>query len=221
MNIGEGGFDRIIFYRQSGLQCLHGCRSEGGVLALVFSGEGGVVFGVHESDGAGLFERGLCLQQLWRAEGGDALLEDAGFFGCDLGERLAEVLLVVERDGGDDSSDGGDDVGGIEPPAETGFEQDDVASFAREMFEGHHGDDFKKGGQLPGGKLAEQCLHAFGEKHGLRLGDGFAVDLNAFAKADEMRRGVQAGFVSRRAVNTLEHGTHGAFAVGAGDVDDF
>ena len=80
------------------------------------------MFCVHESDGAGLFEHGARLWQLWRTECGDALLEDAGFFGGDLGEGFAEILLVVKRDGGDDGGDGGDDVGGIEPTAETGFE---------------------------------------------------------------------------------------------------
>ena len=91
-------------------------------MALVFSGEGGGVFAFHESDGAGLFEHGARLWQLWPAEGGDALLEDAGFFGGDLSEGFAEILLVIKRDGSDDGGGGRDDVGGIEPTAETGFE---------------------------------------------------------------------------------------------------
>ena len=89
------------------------------------------------------------------------------------------------------------------------------------MFEGHHGDDFKKGGRLLGGEFPEQCLHTFSETHNFHLGDELAVHLNTFAKADEVRRGVQAGFVSRRTIDAFEHRTHRAFAVGAGDVNDF
>ena len=48
----------------------------------------------------------------------------------------------------------------------------------------------------------------------------FAVDLDAFAKADKMRRGEEAGSVASRAITTLPHRAHTAFAVGAGDVND-
>ena len=52
--------------------------------------------------------------------------EDAGLFAGDLGDGVAEVVLVVEGDVGDDGEEGFDDVGGVETAAEAYFEDGDV-----------------------------------------------------------------------------------------------
>lgn len=48
----------------------------------------------------------------------------------------------------------------------------------------------------------------------------FAIELNAFAEGNEVWRSEQADAQSARAINTFEHGARGAFAVGAGNVDE-
>ena len=51
-----------------------------------------------------------------------ARLDDPGLFAGDRGERVAELLRVVEADAGDDRHDGQADVGRIEPAAESDFQ---------------------------------------------------------------------------------------------------
>src|SRR6476646_3822891 len=53
------------------------------------------------------------------------------------------------------------------------------------------------------------------------LGNHFAVDANPFAKRDEVRGGEEAGAISLRATNRIDHRANGSFAVRAGDMDDF
>jgi hypothetical protein len=55
---------------------------------------------------------------------GDAALDDARLLGGDLGERVAEELLMVHVDRRDDrEARGVDDVGRVEPPAEPDLQQ--------------------------------------------------------------------------------------------------
>ena len=135
-------------------------------------------------------------------------------------ERVAQILLVIEVDGGDDRGERGDDVGGIKPTAQTGFPQNNVHLLPRKMLEGHHGDHFKKSRQPICGKISHERLQTFHQPYHLRLTDRLAVDLNAFAKAQEVRRGEQASLHSRLAADAFEHGAHGSFAVGAGHVSE-
>lgn len=147
--------------------------------------------------------------------------DDAGFFAGDFGEGVAEPFLVVVLDVGDDAGEGGDDVGGVEAAAEAGFPNDDVAFLFGEPNEGHDGDDFEEGGVIAFGKLGEEFAHEGDEAGDFGFGDELAIDLDAFGEGDEVRRGVEAGFVAGVAVDRFEHGAGGAFAIGAGDVDEF
>ena len=86
----------------------------------------------------------------------DAVLEDAGLLGGDLGQGLAEVLLVVDGDGGDDGEAGAvDDVGGVEAAAEADLEQGEVGRGLAHGEEGGGGGDLEEGDGLAGvGRLA-------------------------------------------------------------------
>ncbi len=77
--------------------------------------------------------------------------EDAGLFAGDLSDGVAEVVLVVERNIGDNGEEGIDDVGGVEPPAEAYFEDSDVdrlggGGVSREVEEGERGEDLEEAG---------------------------------------------------------------------------
>src|SRR5207248_5929308 len=50
--------------------------------------------------------------------------------------------------------------------------------------------------------------------------DHFAVYADAFAISDEMRRGKKTGPITGGAANRIDHRANGAFAVGAGDVNN-
>ena len=57
-------------------------------------------------------------------DGGPATLQDAGLFAGDQGQRVAQILLVVVVDGGDDRECRlVDDIGCVEPAAQAHFQQ--------------------------------------------------------------------------------------------------
>ena len=64
----------------------------------------------------------------WSAIGGLAA-KDAGLFSSDLRDGVAEVVLVIQGDVGDDGEQGVDDVGGVQTTAEADFQNGDVDRF--------------------------------------------------------------------------------------------
>ena len=75
---------------------------------------------------------------------GHPWLDDAGLFGGDLLEGISKPLLVIEIDASDDAGQGDNDVGGVEPPAEAGFPDHEIAAFAREITQRHDRHHFKE-----------------------------------------------------------------------------
>ncbi len=70
--------------------------------------------------------------------------DDAGFFTRDLSERAAEDFDMVAADVGCDGQDRREDIGGIETPPQTGFDDGDIYLLTLEILEGQRGDDFKE-----------------------------------------------------------------------------
>ena len=62
-------------------------------------------------------------------------LDDAGFFGGDLLDGVAEKIFVIEINLRDDGDFGSDDVGGIQAAAHAHFEDGDVHFLLREITE--------------------------------------------------------------------------------------
>ena len=156
--------------------------------------------------------------------GGDdrhARLDDAGLFGGDFCQRVAEPLLVVEGDVGDDAGQRRDDVGRVQPPAQAGFPDHQVAFLFGEKFQRHHRDEFKKRRVMVRREIASSSgCNSSDQPDDFVFRNQLAVDLNPFAERNQMRRGEQPDAQSRRAINAFEHGAGRAFAVGAGDVDE-
>jgi hypothetical protein len=79
----------------------------------------------------------------------DARLEDAGLFARDLRQRVAEKRDMVDRDRRDRGERGlRDDIGGIEPSAQSGLEQQIVGLRLGEGEEGGRGRDLEQRDQL-------------------------------------------------------------------------
>ncbi len=115
------------------------------------------------------------------------LLDDPGLFEGDLLDAVAQVLLVVVGDGGDDA-DGGlaDHVGGVQPPAEPDFQQQQVGAtgirLLREGEEGGGGGDLEEGDGLAAVRLLAN-LQQRGEP---LLGDQAAGKADALVKAHQV-----------------------------------
>jgi hypothetical protein len=155
------------------------------------------------------------------------LAQDAALLAGDLGDGVAKILLVVERDVGDDGEQRLDDVGRVQPAAETDFQHQDAGVFAIEIQEGDGREPLEEAGQL--GKAAVRKQLPAGLVYaGIDLGEvavwnrfqhAVVRELNAFVHAYQMRAGVEAGSVARGRQDRGQGGRGRAFAVGAGDQD--
>ncbi len=132
--------------------------------------------------------------------------EDAGLLAGDLGDGVAEVVLMVEGDVGDDGDEGVDDVGGVEAAAEAYFEDGYVDFLLSEVEEGEGGEDLEEAWVVREGSLADE---AFGcgvyvevEAGEVFVGDLDAVDLDALVDAGEVGRRVEASAVARGGEDT-------------------
>ena len=150
----------------------------------------------------------------------NAWLDDAGFFARrSRSELVAEPFLMIVIDRGEDGDDRLGGVGRVETPAHAGLEHDDLGvsdcgndrARARWQFR-------RKSDADPNPRSAREF--SLGRGHDFVFGNHFAIDLNAFAKGDEMRRGEKRGAITRGAADGIEHRADGAFAVRPGDVND-
>jgi hypothetical protein len=156
-----------------------------------------------------------CGVRLGSDDTGDTGLQDAGLLEGDLGQGLAQILLMVDRDRGDHRQRRAvDHVGGVQAAAEADLQQGVIRLGAGEGHIGGDGGDFEKGDRL----VAVDPL-AFLQQRGQR---GFADQLSG--NADAL---VEAGQVGRCiGMDGLAFGLHpGAdhrqgrtLAVGPGDM---
>src|SRR5262249_23599124 len=128
----------------------------------------------------------------WLGVGGtgddaDAAFDDASFFACDQGETVAEDACMVETDACDDRQSGSADVGGVEASAEADFQDKQVDAAALEVEEGGGGGELEEGrGDAHRLNDGAQMREDDGQFVGA---DGFAIDLEAFLDARQVRRG--------------------------------
>ena len=74
--------------------------------------------------------------------------EDSSLFAGDFCDGVAKVVLMIERDVGDDGEDRVDDVGGVETASEAYFEDGDVEVLLGEVEEGEGGEGFEEAGMV-------------------------------------------------------------------------
>ena len=146
----------------------------------------------------------------------DVALGDAGFLGGDLGERVAEIGLVVEPEAGDGGDERAvDHVGCVEAAAEPDFEDQRVGGAAREGQEGGGGGDFEEARFHPVGGVDH-----FAEERGeLGVVDQRSGEADAFVEAHQMRAGEGVDQMPRGFEAGAEKGAGRALAVGPGDME--
>ncbi len=218
-------FGNVALFDEESGEFGKGGDGHAGVFELVGAGEvagvGDGFFAVVDAcvhGGAGFIDGAAAFGLLYRGDDGAVPGDDSGFFAADGIEGAAEVLGVVDADGGDDGYVFGDGVGGVEPAAHACFEDDEVCFVFGEVEECYGEDDFKEGGRsIPVFDVFADAGDVAVEVCG---GDHFAADADAFTDVDEVRGGEEACAVACNARDAFDHGAGGAFAVGSGDVDD-
>lgn len=126
---------------------------------------------------------------LFGRDQGNSGFDDAGFFGSDFSQRLAEPFFMIEIDVGDDAGDGRDDVGGVEASAQPGFPDNQVAVLFGEIRQGHYRDDFEESGVLILGEGLEPFLKLCDPLADIIVADPAAIDLDPFGERDQVRGG--------------------------------
>ena len=81
----------------------------------------------------------------YAADHGNAPLDDARLLAGDRRQGVAQLPLVIEADARDEGDQRAADVGGVEPAAQSHFQDGDVRFLAGEVEEGGGGEDFEEG----------------------------------------------------------------------------
>ena len=143
--------------------------------------------------------------------------QDARLLERDFLQRVPQELHVIDGDGRDHGELGPrDQVGGVEPPAQTRLQQQHVRRFARERQERRGGGDLEEGD----GRLAVRRFARLQKFNQVGFADRAAGQADAFVKAHQVGRGVGLHRGARRTQHGAQEGDHRALAVGPGDVDD-
>mmetsp|Transcript_12142 Transcript_12142/g.35153 ORF Transcript_12142/g.35153 Transcript_12142/m.35153 type:complete len:270 (-) Transcript_12142:104-913(-) len=145
-----------------------------------------------------------------------ALLDDARLLHGYLLESVAQDGHVVPPYGADDTQLRQQDVGGVQPAAQTRLDDGPLHLLGREMREGHLGADLEER-HIERGLLglAEDVLC---QSHHLSLRDHLPVDSDPLSEGAHVGRGEEADTVAGQLQGTGKLDGCGALAVGAGDV---
>ena len=118
--------------------------------------------------------------------------DDPRLFKGDLLYCVSQELGMVETDIRNDTQDRSDDVRTVQPSAHTCFDNGKVDLFGTEVIECHSGSQFKEGGA----EWFECGAVALYEIYYIFFGNHFAVDTDAFAEVDQVRRSEKPDFIS-------------------------
>ena len=144
--------------------------------------------------------------------------EDMRLFPADLLARIAEILLVIQVNAGEDRAVGIDDVDRIQAPAQTHFEHSAIETRGGEQREHRQGGEFEISEQ--NGRIAQTRRLDLRKGAGQRgIADLGAGDARAFVESQQVWRGVQAGAVAASAQDRVKHGAGRTLAVGAAHDD--
>ena len=177
--------------------------------------------------GGGLADRLICFRVLRQGDQDAVGAQDTGLLPGDLGDRIAQIVLVVERDIGDDRNQGVNDIRRVETAPKPYLQNCDVdrlrftGPFSREVKKSKGRQDLEEArrmGKLPGfDQAAGGLVDLEVELCEVLVRNLGAVDLDALVNTDQVGRGVETGAVTRRGQDTGQGGGRGAFAVGSGN----
>ena len=146
---------------------------------------------------------------------GHAAFDDAGLLACDLGQRVAEELFMVDGNRRNHRNLGRDDIGGVQTPAKADLQQGVIRRGARKRQQPRHGGDLEIGDAL----VAIGAVALIKHLRQVILGDQIARQTDAFVKAGQMRRGIGVDGFAPALKPGADHRLGGAFAIGARDMD--
>ena len=136
---------------------------------------------------------------LGQGDGGDAGAEDSGFFAGDVSDGVAEKLLVIEIDVGDDREDGLDDVGGIQASTHADFEDGDFDLDAAKKSKAMAVMVSKKLGRWGSSRAGDEWRGSSGNavvgSSETVIRNGLAIDADTLIDEQQMRRGVESNAV--------------------------
>ena len=178
---------------------------------LVGEGDGRKVLGGNAA------EDRFCLRLRLPYHNRHTILDDASLLDGNLLQGVAKKLRVVKSDVGNDGEFGQDDIGGVKSTAHTHFNNGNVDFFLGKVIECHSHSHFKER-ELKVGKQLPVTLHKI---HHLLLRNHLAIDTDALAEVDKMRRRVKSHLVSCLLQDGSEEMADRPLAVGAGHMDAF
>ena len=161
------------------------------------------------------------VRQLRQRNHNPARTDDSSFFAGDLGHCFAQILLMIERDIGDDADPRLDHVGRIQTPAHANFKHNHVGTAAGEILKGHRGQHLKKAGMprqiaFPNQPLGGAVDHVM-EQREIVVVDRLAIEANPLIDANQMRRCIESCLQPGSLQDGRQRGGRRTLAVGAGD----
>ena len=146
-----------------------------------------------------------------------ALFDDRHLLARDLGDGVAEVLLVVEVDVRDDRDSEVERVGRVEPAAETDLAHQDVGPRG-EIRDRHRGQHLElRRRTLLGGDRVEGRHQLLERPREVALADGAPIDFDALGVGDEVRLGHEPDVVARGTEDRAQACPRRSFSIRAGD----
>ncbi|MNS89742.1 hypothetical protein D3C72_1237630 [compost metagenome] len=143
-----------------------------------------------------------------------AWAHDAGFLAANRFTVRPQQVHVIEIDTGDDGAVGVDDIGGIEPPTETDFQNGDIQLGQAQEAQNRQRRELEIG-QRDFWRLQPRYFYCFKMRNQICGRHDLAPHAAALFKMHEMRRGEHARTIARLQGNRLCHGTGRALAIGA------
>ena len=169
-------------------------------------------------DGPGLsLEDGARFGCGFSDDDGHTGLDDARLFCCNLSKAVAQELRMVAADVCDDGGNRTDDVGTVQPSAQSHFDDGVVHLFLCEVEKSQRCGELEKGGV----KRLEEAALGLHEVDDALLGYHGAVDADALAKVYQVWRGVQPDLEAGQLQPRRQGMGTGAFAVCTGHMDAF
>src|SRR5208283_2962414 len=129
----------------------------------------------------------------------------------------SEEILMIESDIGNHADLGADDICRIETTSHAGFRDDQIGLLFCEVKEGHRGYHLKKGGVSA---AIEGCPDFFKNPQYPFCRDFLVIYAEAFRKAHQVWRSIEADLDSMVAENSGKNSRSGALAVGPGDMNE-
>ena len=146
---------------------------------------------------------------------------DTRLFARNLGDRVAQILLMIERDVGDDAEPRLNHVGRVQTPAHSDLEHNHIWPAAGKILKGHRRQRLEKAGMprqisFPNQPLRSPVDHVM-EHREIVVADRFAIEANPLVNPNQMRRSIKPRLQPRSLQDGSESSGRRTLAVRACD----